>query len=557
VLDLVPDQIFAVTRDGTILLANAATARSLGQPFDQIVGRNLFDLLDDPVRSEFVRAELERVIAAGREIRGVEDSFIDADGLLRVMRSTKIPLTVGDPGDPAMLGIAVDITEQRAATEALHKRAFYDMLTGLPNRQLFAERLAHAIARSGRREHPDFAVLFMDLDSFKEVNDTLGHHIGDELLVAAGRRLRDVVRPSDTVARFGGDEFAVLVEEGGSEHGARRVAARIHHALRSPFLVQDRPHFVSTSVGIALPGDQRCSAGELLRDADAAMFVAKKRGPGHTAVFSETIRQRATEHLRIKNELQEGLRRGELFLQFQPIVNLASGEFEGLEALVRWAHPRLGTVAPGEFLPVAERSGLMPDLEGFVLWEACRQLRRWMDRVRPPRFRLSINVSSAELADPTFADRLESAVEDHTIAPDWLIVELTESSLIDTSTATGATLERLRGMGVKIALDDFGTGFSSLSHLHSFPIDIIKIDRSFTSFIEQDDRRARILAATVGLGRELGLTVTAEGVETEEQRAWLQARGCHYGQGWLFDRPLDQEAILARFAREDDVTSSR
>ncbi|MCP4867856.1 MAG: EAL domain-containing protein [Proteobacteria bacterium] len=543
VLDLVPAQLFVIDRDGTILVANEATARSFASTVEELEGSDIFELLS-PEREEYVRRELALVLTRGQEVRDLEDTYIDATGSRVVVQTTKVPLVLDD-GSIAMLGISVDVSEQRAAEGALKQRAFYDLITGLPNRELFVERLQHALKRSTRSDAPTFALLFMDLDSFKEVNDTLGHLVGDQVLVETAARLQRCVRPADTVSRFGGDEFAVLLESGSPEKAAATVADRIHGALALPTDLGDHKHFVSTSIGIAVPGTDT-TAGDLLRDADAAMYVAKQGGPGRTEFFSEEIRLQARQHLVFKNELQHGLIQRHLFLQYQPIIRLNDGALRGFEALVRWKHPTRGVVSPAEFLPVAASSGLMPKLEGLVLDEVCRQLRQWIGAAAPKRFRVSINVSSEQLAQRSFADDLAAAVQENELHPSWIIVELTESSLIENAPGTRSTLKALRATGVKIALDDFGTGFSSLSHLHRFPIDIIKIDRSFTSNIERHDKRARILAATLQLGRDLGLMLTAEGVETEAQRQWLREHGCDYGQGWLFDRALDPEIVEER-----------
>ena len=544
VLDLVPHQIFALDQQGRFLLANEATATSLGKTVKSLTGASIFDLVDDPDREALVRSEMEAVFEHRRELRDVEDRFRDAKGEQRVLSTTKVPLSLAGSQTPAMLAIAVDISEQRRAEDALRRRAFYDLLTGLPNRDLFVERLDHAMARAARRGALGFAVLFMDVDSFKEVNDSLGHLVGDEVLVEVAARLRVCVRPGDTVSRFGGDEFAVLLEQIAGEHDARAVSTRIHEAMREPFELAGERHFLSTSIGIALADGSRREASELLRDADGAMYHAKNKGPGRTQVFSHHIRAVARRQLRLKSEIRSGLDADEFFLEFQPIVDLETGALAGLEALCRWSHPRRGVVPPSEFIPVAERSGLLPELEAFVVRRTCERMREWSSRFDLRPFRVSVNVSSQQLAEPHFVPRLELSLREFDLDPELFVIELTEGSLIENAAGTRATLTRLRALGVKIALDDFGTGFSSLSHLHSFPIDIIKIDRSFVSHLEKDDSRARIVQATVSLGRDLGLTVTAEGVETTIQRDWLAGHGCDYGQGWLFDRALGDEAVL-------------
>jgi len=436
----------------------------------------------------------------------------------------------------ALLVAATDVTARRKAQARLLQAAFYDPLTGLPNRALFKDRLEVAFARAKGREAARFAVLFLDLDRFKLVNDSLGHRAGDELLVQIARRLESCRRAGDTVARLGGDEFTLLVEGVGSEEEAIAIAERVNRALGPPYLIEGHEVFAGASIGIALGGPLTERVEHLLRDADTAMYRAKVRGCRH-AVFDSSMHERAMAALRLENELRRALERGELRVHYQPIVELSGGKITGVEALVRWEHRERGLVPPTEFIPLAEETGLVVPLGRWVLEEACRALSSL-----PEGILLSVNLSGRQLLQPEFMSELKETLGLYHIDPSRLRLELTESMLIGNGAAAIAALQHLRETGVRLCIDDFGTGYSSLSYLHELPIDALKIDRSFIGAMVGDERKIKIVQSVLLLGKGLGIDVVAEGVENAQQADLLRKLGCERAQGYFFARPcpLDQ-----------------
>jgi diguanylate cyclase (GGDEF)-like protein len=425
-------------------------------------------------------------------------------------------------------------------TEELRHQARHDSLTGLPNRALILDRIDQMLSR-GRSQHIPVAALFLDLDNFKDINDTLGHAAGDELLVAVGARLTAAVRGGDTVGRLGGDEFVVLAEGASLAAGAGPMADRVLEALAAPFEIagSEVPLSVTASIGFA-EGD-RPSPGRLLQDADIALYQAKSAGKERSVGFSSAMRAAVDGHRDLEVDLHGGLEAEQFFLVFQPTVDLATGTFTGAEALLRWRHPERGVVMPDEFIPALESSGLIIPVGAWVLQEACRQAVVW-DRMGH-RLVVSVNVSARQLERDRIIDDVDHALSVTGLDPQLLILELTETALMNNVEASMVRLQLLKTLGVRIAIDDFGTGYSSLAYLRQFPIDILKIDQSFVAGITETSESAALVHTLIQLGKVLGLDTVAEGIETDEQRCLLQAEGVDIGQGYLFARPLEVEDL--------------
>jgi diguanylate cyclase (GGDEF)-like protein len=430
-------------------------------------------------------------------------------------------------------------------------RVLHDPLTDLPNRTLFLDRLGLALARL-RRQQTSIAVLFIDLDNFKVVNDSLGHNAGDKLLVELGGRLRDAIRPSDTIARFGGDEFVVLCEDISEARDAVAVGQRIVEAASEPFPLEGREMFVSASVGVAVAIDCDATPETLLRDADAAMYRAKERGSGRVEVFDEALRTRIMERLDLENGLRRAIKQGELRVYYQPEVSAAQSRMVAVEALVRWEHPERGLLQPDDFVPLAEETGLIVEIGEWVLNEACSQVAEW--RAEGADLDVAVNVSARQLVQPDIVEVVRSVLERTGLPAESLCLEITESAVMRDPEATLATLTLVKELGVKVALDDFGVGFSSLAQLKELlPLHALKVDRSFISGLADDDRNSAIVAAVVMMATTLGVTAIAEGVETEAQAMQARALGCDMAQGFFFTAPEPAAMIAARL-RGDEMS---
>ncbi|MEP6905191.1 MAG: EAL domain-containing protein, partial [Gemmatimonadales bacterium] len=437
-----------------------------------------------------------------------------------------------------------DLTAKRETQEHLLYSTLHDALTGLPNRSLFTERLRHSMRRTAR--HPDdmFAVLFLDLDRFKDVNDNLGHFAGDELLRAVARRLEVCIRPEDTVARLSGDEFAILLESISETSDAGRVAERIEEALSFPINLAGAEVTTSASMGIVTSTMSHEQPEQLLRSADMAMYRAKAAGRARYEMFDRTMHSDALARLQLETDLRRAVELGEFRLHYQPLVDLRTGHVTGLEALVRWEHPVRGLVQPGDFIPVAEETGLIVRIGRWVMNEACRQLKVWQDaHPRDEPLSMSVNLSVKQFSQPDLLDQLAHAVRASGIAPGCLRLEITEAALIDKGGAAMSLLEQIKAFGAQIYLDDFGTGYSSLIYLHRLPIDAIKIDRELVSTMDTDDRNLRLVRTILTFAQIIGVRAEAEGISSAEQLRELRALKCEHGQGYLFSAPIPHGAV--------------
>jgi diguanylate cyclase (GGDEF)-like protein len=452
----------------------------------------------------------------------------------------------------ASANVLADAIERHAADEALRHRVLHDALTGLPNRLSFVDSCTEALRRANVSGSP-VGVIFMDLDHFKLINDSLGHHAGDELLRAVAPRLRAHLRPGDIVARFGGDEFGILVDRLADEEEALVIADRVAAAFAEPVVLGGVEHYITASLGIAVAtptSSEPADPDMLIRDADAAMYRAKERGRARCEVFDAEMRARALRRLEVERELRQGIERSELSLAYQPVVSLLDGEITALEALVRWDHPLRGQLEPQTFIPIAEESGLIEPIGRWVQEQACRQILEWdamRSHERPPD--VAVNLSARQVSNRDFAGSIAEVLARTGLPPERLRLEITEGVLVEESAHAQATLEKLSELGVKLVLDDFGTGYSSLAYLNRFPLDGLKIDRSFVDALGVEQERTAIVEAIIGMARALSLDVIAEGVENEAQVSELRRLGCDYAQGHYFSRPLSVERASALLER--------
>jgi diguanylate cyclase (GGDEF)-like protein/PAS domain S-box-containing protein len=535
------DLVCLVGPDGRLTYVSPSCRDILGFEPEVLLGRDPRDYIepdDLPLLEEAIRTPL----IEGTSVAPVTTRTLHRDGYTVYLETTAAPIDEGGPFVEGVVTVSRDVTERQDFEARLLRSALYDDLTGLANRALLLDRLQHACERHARQGGPGFAVLFVDLDRFKSVNDSLGHAAGDALLRAIAARFSSLVRAGDTVARLAGDEFCLLIENVADRQGMLDAAERVQDALRSPFDVGGRELFISASVGIAVAEGRDVDAEALLRDADIAMYRAKRDGSARHAVFDVGMRAEAVERLELEHELHQALERDELWLAYQPIVRLDDDRVEAFEALLRWRHPSRGTLLPGDFVPFAEKTGLIQALDDLALRGACAQLAAWRASGATDA-RVSVNVSVTQAARGGLDERVLAALEAHRLPPDALLIELTESALMDELDVVVSELERLRRIGVRVQIDDFGTGYSSLGALSRLPIDVLKIDRSFLADLETAPSQQAIVKAIVALARTLGIDVVAEGVESAAQLAFVRSLGCPMAQGFAFARPTDATAL--------------
>jgi diguanylate cyclase (GGDEF)-like protein/PAS domain S-box-containing protein len=487
----------------------------------------------DLLRGRIPSCQMEKryVNKSGQEVWGLWSASLSKDSYTKT---------------PNLIFQIQDITDRKQAEERLHHDAFHDTLTGLPNRALFMDHLKLAIARLQRREDQIFAVLYIDLDRFKVVNDSLGHMVGDQLLIGIARRLEYCLRPGDTIARLGGDEFTILLEDIGDGTDVTPVAERIQKELSSPFSLGGREVFTTVSMGIALSSKEYGRPEDILRDADTAMYRAKSLGKARHETFDVGMHSQAIKLLQLETDLRHALERQEFLVVYQPIMSLETGALRGFEALIRWHHPERGLISPMDFIPVAEETGMIVQIGEWVLREACQQMQRWQSvfPTDPPIF-ICVNLSVKQFSQQDLIERVAAILKETKLPPTSLKLEITESAVMENVETAINMLKQLRASGVQLAMDDFGTGYSSLSYLHRFPINTLKIDRSFITRMVENNENAEIVRTISGLAKNLGMDVVAEGVETRDQLEILRALGCKYGQGYFFSKPLDTQSAEA------------
>jgi diguanylate cyclase (GGDEF)-like protein/PAS domain S-box-containing protein len=542
IVETTTEWIWEIDLRGSHTFSNPGIEKLLGYRPEELLHRDRLELVHPGDREE-ARATLSKNFIGDRTgWKGWTLRWLHKNGTERWLESNAVPIFDGSRNLVGFRGADRDITKRKHLEHELSRQALYDSLTELPNRLLFHDRLEHTLA-GALRDGLSVALLMIDLDGFKAINDTFGHGTGDRLLVQAARRIQGCLRPADTAARLGGDEFAVLLGDA-SPSDALRVAERILQSLRDPIRVDDKELFVDASIGIAESPHGSVQAEAILRDADAAMYAAKNAGRRRIQVFRPELHQEVLERFELVTDLRRALERKEFSLRYQPIVVLEDERIKSLEALVRWDHPTRGLVPPLDFIPIAEQTGMVVHLDRWVMRQACEELRRWQDHFpSDPPLSVSVNVSARQLQDPELTREVERSLLETSLDPASLTLEITESVLMQDNEATAAILQDLRGLGVRLAIDDFGIGFSSLSYLRQLPVDVVKIDRSFVMGIASASEEWTLARGIIKLVHALGLETVAEGVERADQKAHLRALGCRFAQGYYFAKPMEADEV--------------
>ncbi|MGE5258937.1 MAG: putative bifunctional diguanylate cyclase/phosphodiesterase [Hyphomicrobiales bacterium] len=532
-----------IEKDMRISLANSQFVTMSGYRTRQILNRKSWlDFLDEKSQRKILESNDASSVstpAAGSKHFGCQ--FIDKLENRRDVLVTIAPI----PETDSRVASLTDITELKDAERQIYFQAFHDILTHLPNRALFIEHLSMAIKRAKRRQDYYFAVIYLDIDRFKLVNDSLGHSAGDDLLVAFAARIRESLRDTDILARLGGDEFVILLEDIEESQYASGIAERLQQALRKPFSIQGKEVFAPASFGVVLNTQEYEQPEAIIRDADAAMYHAKESGRAQVKVFDRKLHEKALHLLQQETDLRNAVHKNQFQNHYQPIVRLETGSLVGFEALIRWSHPEMGMVYPGAFIPTAEETGLIIPITSLTIEQACRDLQEWQALLGSRlELTVSVNISSRHFLQPSLFDDVKEVLGKCDLPPRHLKLEITETALMEDSEETVRLAQRLKDFGIRLVIDDFGTGYSSLSYLQRLPIDTLKVDRSFISKIhEKPDSNRNIVEAIISLAHKLDMTVVAEGIETPEQYAILIDMGCEFGQGYLFSRPIQTSEV--------------
>ena len=548
-LNSIGDAVVSTDVEGHVTYLNVVAEAMTGWPLQQAKGlplETVFRIIDGTTRAA-VKNPMKLAILENKTVGLTPNCILlRRDGVEAAIEDSAAPIHDRQGRVTGAVMVFHDVTAARALSVRLSHLAEHDSLTGLPNRLLLNDRLTQAIVLA-ERHRKQLAVLFLDIDRFKHINDSMGHAVGDRLLQSVAERLVACVRSSDTVSRQGGDEFIILLSELTDAQDAAASAEKILLALAKPYCIDEHDLYMTASIGIVAYPDDGADADTLVKNADVAMYHAKNSGRGNYQFFKPEMHTRAIERHSIESGLRAAIERHELVLLYQPRVTLETGTTVGVEALVRWHHPKRGLLCPAKFIPIAEECGIIDRVGHWVLREACRQAKAWQDAGLPP-MRIAVNMSAVEMRAKGFVAGVRAILAETGLAPRFLELELTESLLMQDSHFTAGILRALKGMGVHLALDDFGTGYSSLSYLKRFPIDTLKIDQSFVRDITTDNDAASIVSAIISMGDSLHLRVVAEGVETREQLVFLQEHGCHEGQGFYFSPPVIARSIHAQIA---------